>query len=213
MIQPADTERLKRSILVGHATLADVRIALTDRNISDLTNTLHALYAMRWHRGVLHLLDDLWALKRDRYPELAWDLIERPPARIALASTLNRIKIVDTREYQEYIRSHKAAQHEFDRAQVAVGLGFNGDPKDIPLLRGYAHGENRYVVQSAVTALGLMESEPAKQVLIDLGEEFKEKEPARSTLIGEVLRAVYRWPPDEPPASKPAPASTPSAAP
>ncbi|HTT09200.1 MAG TPA: HEAT repeat domain-containing protein [Gammaproteobacteria bacterium] len=190
----ADQQRVRIALLTGRASLADVRLALTERNVSYLTNTLHALYNMRWHRGVWHLLDDVWAGKRDAYPELSWDLLEKPPARVALASTLIRIKIVDTREYQEYIRSQKDARHEFTRAQVAVALGFNGDPDDIPLLRKYAEGSNPYVAQSAITGLGLMGSDPAKKTLAELRDAFKDKEPARSKLIAEVLDAAYKRP-------------------
>jgi hypothetical protein len=193
-LPPMDEQRLKIALLLGHATLADVRLALTERNVSLLTNTLHALFAMRWHRGVWHLLDDIWADKREAWPELSWDLLEKPPARIALASTLIRIKIVDTREYQDYIRSQKDAKHEFVRAQVAVALGFNGDPDDIPLLRQFAQGDNPYVAQSAITGLGLMDNALAKQTLIELHDIFKDKEPGRSKLIANVLDAAYKPP-------------------
>ena len=114
-LPPVVEERLKRELLAGQAPLSDVRLALTERNVSLLTNTLHSLYAMRWHRGVWHLLDDIWTDKRAAYPELSWDLFKKPPVRVALASTLNRMKIVDTREYQDYIRSQKDAKHEFTR--------------------------------------------------------------------------------------------------
>lgn len=191
-------EQRRKNILLGRASLADVRKALTEQDVAALTNTLHALFAMRWHRGVLHLLDGLWAGNRAAYPELAWDLIAQPPARVALASTLNRIQIVDTKAFQDYIRSQRDNSHEFVRAQVAVALGFNGDPVDIPLLRSYAEGENRYVVQTAVTGLGLMESEQAKQALIDIGNAFTEKEPERSRFVAEVLKRVYHWPPATP---------------
>ena len=193
-LTPVDEQRLNIALMTGHATLADVRLALTERNVSLLTNSLHMLYTMRWHRGVWYLLDDLWAMKHDAYPELSWDLLEKPPARVALASTLIRIKIVDTREYQDYIRSQKDAKHEFIRAQVAVALGFNGDPADIPLLREYAQGDNPYVAQSAITGLGLMDNELARQALTELRDAFKEKEPARSKLIAEVLDAAYKRP-------------------
>ncbi len=193
-LPPVVEQRVKFALLTGHATLADVRLALTERNVALLTNSLHALYAMRWHRGVWHLLDDIWAGRRAAYPELSWDLLEKPPARVALASTLNRMKIVDTREYQDYIRGQKDASHEFIRAQVAVALGFNGDPADIPLLRKYAEGGNPYVAQSAITGLGLMDNDLARKTLIELRDAFKEKEPARSKLIAEVLDAAYKRP-------------------
>ena len=50
-----DYHELREKITFGKATFAEVRQALTEPNVVNLTNTLHALYSMRWHRAVLHL--------------------------------------------------------------------------------------------------------------------------------------------------------------
>ena len=85
-----DYDVLREKITFGNANFSEVREALTEPDILNLTNTLHALYSMRWHRAVLHLLQNIWERKREKYPELAWDLLEKIPPRIALASTINR---------------------------------------------------------------------------------------------------------------------------
>ncbi|MGR9091675.1 MAG: HEAT repeat domain-containing protein [Gammaproteobacteria bacterium] len=187
-----DYAALRRSIIYGHASLAETRRALTDTNPAALGNTIHALYIMRWHRGVVHLLNDLWALERTKYPELAWDLIAAAPARIALASTLNRIRIVNSEVYQDYIRAYQHDPHEFNRAQVAVALGYNGDPQDLPYLRAMADGDNHYVAQSAITGLALFGGNQARDILIELAA--KHKGTSRGDLIGELLRTAYDWP-------------------
>ena len=55
-----DYDRLREKITYGKATIEEVRQALTEPNVVNLTNTLHALYSMRWHRAVLHLNQHIW---------------------------------------------------------------------------------------------------------------------------------------------------------
>ncbi len=175
-------DTLRRKITYGNATLAEVRRALTEDDPAALTNTVHALYSMRWHRGVFKLLYDLWELKRNKYPEINWKEIEKPPVRLALASTLNRIQISDTKVFQDYIRSFEDHKHEFIRAQVVVALGFNGDRDDIPYFRSMITGENDYVAQSAITGLGLMNNNEARDALLELRDVYP-----------GILREAYGW--------------------
>ena len=186
---------LKQRIIHGRATLAEVRQALTEQDAASLTNTVHALYSMRWHRGVFKLLYNMWMWRhqQDTYPELNWESIGKAPVRIALASTLNRIQIADTKIFQDYIRSFKHHEHEFIRAQVVVALGFNGDPADIAYLQSQVDADNHYVTQSAVTGLALMGGEQAREALIALWEKHQDN--ARGALILGLLRDAYSWQP------------------
>ncbi|MFT4563409.1 MAG: hypothetical protein ACI9BW_003163 [Gammaproteobacteria bacterium] len=184
---------LRNRIIYARATLAETRRALTDTDPAGLSNTLHALYAMRWQRGVVHLLNGMWAMDRAKYPELAWDLIADAPARIALASTLNRIHIVDTDRFLSYVREHQTDGHEFNRAQVAVALGLNGDRSDLPYLREMSDGVNHYVAQSAITGLSLFGGPTARDTLIELAE--KHQGTPRGALMTRLLRQAYDWPP------------------
>ena len=184
---------LHQKIAYGKASLAEIRMALTENNSLALANVMQALYAMRWHRGVIHLLNGLWELDKDKYPELAWKEIEIAPTRIALASTLNRIRIVGTEPYLDYIRQHIDSDNNLIGAQVAVALGFNGESKDLEVLEKYSAGDNPYIAQSAITGLGLFGSEQAQNILITLLGQFKESN--RGNLIREVLQQGYKWPP------------------
>ncbi len=182
-------ELLHKKIAYGKANLADVRQALTDKDVANLTNVVHALYSMRWHRGVINLLDDMWATETSQYPELSWELIGKNPVKLAIASTINRIKINDTDEYKNYLYSHKEDEHEFHRAQVVIALAFNGDPDDVEYLKAMADGDNHYVSQSAITGLAIMGGEKAKMALGVLWK--KHKETPRGKLIKEVLKNAY----------------------
>ncbi len=188
-----DYNRLRQKITYGRATLADARRALTDPDPVSLANTIHALYTMRQHRGVIHLLDGMWAIDEAKFPELAWESIAQPPARIALASTLNRIRIVRTEIYIDYVRAHKDDAHEFNRAQVAVALGFNGHLDDLSYLEAMSDGDNHYVAQSAITGLSLFGGKQARNILIKLAEKYRGT--SRGDLMAEMLRQAYRWPP------------------
>jgi len=188
-----DYDELREKITFGKATFAEVRQALTEPNVVNLTNTLHALYSMRWHRAVLHLNQHIWERKREKYPELAWDLLEKIPPRIALASTINRIRIFNTEEYKAFIRSHSYSDHEFIRAQVVVALGLNGDPKDIEYLVKMVNSNNRYVVQTAITSLAMLGHENAKKAMIILEDEYRDE--PRGELLRELLKYAYKWQP------------------
>jgi hypothetical protein len=185
-------QQLYRKVVTGEATLAEVRELLTDRNVAGLTNTVHGLYTMRYHRGVIYLLDSLWQENKTLYPELSWDLLAKTPIRIALASTLNRIYIGQTREYIDFIREHKDEEHEFHVAQVAIALGLNGDPADVDYLEKLASGDNVYIVQTSMSALALMNNPKARDALIVIEKEFSDD--PRSKLATELLWQAYRWP-------------------
>jgi len=187
--QNINHDNLRIKIASGRAELAEVRQALTDTDIGRLTNTIHALYSMRWHRGVITLLQRMWDLREKDYPELHWDAVNKAPARIALASTLSRIYYDDNREYLEYIRSHADDDHEFHRAQVVIALGFNADTDDVPYIRSMADGRNHYVAQSAITALSLMDRKAASDAMIDLWK--KHRDTPRRDLILELLGQPY----------------------
>ena len=185
-----EIESAKKLIIYGNASIAQVRRALTEKDTAELTNTVHALFSMRWHRGVFNLLYKMWTMEVEEYPELNWKAIEKEPTRIALASTLNRIQITKTEEFQNYIRSFKEHEHEFIRAQVVVALGFNGDPVDVPYLNEMAEGDNDYVAQSAIAGLGLMNNNEAKQALIKLGTRYLDTE--RGAIVNGMLRDGYK---------------------
>ena len=191
--QAYDFRRLHYKLAIGQANLAEVRKSLTDTNPVALSNIAHALYGMRWHRGVVRLLDGLWALDKEKYPELAWEQIAKPPVRIAIASTINRVHTINTATYLDYIRTFKHDDRTFNRAQVVVALGFNGHESDLSYLGEMSRGDNRYVTQSAVTALGLFGGESARELLIGLLAEFADT--PRGDLIRDVLRQAYDWSP------------------
>ena len=186
-----DYDQLRERITFGKATFAEVRQALTEPNVVNLTNTLHALYSMRWHRAVLHLYQNIWDRKREKYPELAWDLLEKIPPRIALASTINRVRIFNTEEFKALIRSYKYSDHEFVRAQVVVSLGLNGDPADVEYLVKMVESNNHYVIQTAITSLALMGHVKAKEEMILLEEKYRSG--PRGELLRELLKTAYRW--------------------
>lgn len=186
-------KQLRNSIAYGKATLLEVEQALTQTDVAQLSNTLHALYAMRWHRGVYHIYDDLWYLKKDKHPDFAWDALEKIPSRIALASTINRAKIYNSEEFKSYIRSHKNDEHEFHRAQVVVALGLNGDPDDVEYIKSMADSDNHYVTQSAISGLAMLNHVKARDAMVDLFQKYKDT--PRGNLLLAMLKKSYNWVP------------------
>jgi hypothetical protein len=185
------SQLMQRRILSGRARLEEVRKALSIPQVGELVNSLHMLYAMGWHRGVHQLLKAIWrnsAKDHQDYADLAWKQLSAVPSRIALASTLNRLYPA-VPEYRAYIRSRAKDEHEYHQAQVAISLGLNHDPADVPYLAKLASGDNVYVVQTAITALALMDEEKARLALLDLKKRFAQDPRAR--LISEVIQRAY----------------------
>ena len=184
-------EEIRHSITYGNANLADVRKAMTQTDIAELTNTMHALYSMRWHRGVYNLMYDLWHIQKNKHPDFAWQAIESTPVRLALASTINRAQIYDTEEWKEFLYAHKYDEHEFHRAQVVVALGLNGDPDDVAYIQEMAAGDNVYVSQSAISSLAIVGHEKARDAMVALYKEFKDD--PRGPLLLQLLEQAYDW--------------------
>lgn len=190
-----DYDKLRQRIYVGKATTVEIRQALSEEDPYALTNTVHGLFAMRWHRAVHHLLRAMWIDNRDMAPQLAWQQISTAPVRLALASTINRTEITGTDEQLAYLRSYQDDLHEFNRAQVVIALGFNGDPADLSYVKSMADGGNHYVAQTAITALALMGGNRARDAMIDLWQQHQDSE--RGDLLLELLQKSYRWRPEK----------------
>ena len=193
--QEIDFEQLRHKITYSQASLAEVRVALSSPDKYMLTNIVHALYSMRWLRGVQHILDKAWNFELEKNSGINHELLQEAPVRLALASTLNRIHIIRTDAYLEYIRAHKFDADEFNQAQVVVALGFNGDPADLDYMKSMADGDKPYVVQSAITGLALIGGNQARDAMIELWKKYRDK--PRGKLILELLDKSYKWRPEK----------------
>jgi hypothetical protein len=184
-------KELYQRIYSGKATLEQVKLALTTRDQTKLVNTMHALYAMKWHVGVRKLLDKMWDTGSNKNidPNISLELIQKPPVRIALASTINRIDTLKSKELRDYIRSFKYDDNEQIRGQVLVALGLNGDPVDVPYLEEMADSDNRYLTQISVSSLAFMGNSTAKDSLIVLAKKHYDN--PRGKLILDVLSRAY----------------------
>ena len=194
--QELEYQLLERKIAYGKATLADVRKGLSITDIGKLTNIVLALYSMRWQRGVFVLLHNMWDLKdKNVYPELNWKEFAKPPVRLALATTLLRVDQFHNQRYVDYLRAHEQDKNEFHRAQVVVGLGFKGEPRDIHYIYRMAGGKDAYVAEAAITALGLMALPQAKDGLLLLHKKYAND--PRDMVIMNVLQKAYKWEPGQ----------------
>ncbi len=177
-------------IYTGKAKLSQVKWALTSGDTTQLVNTMHALYAMRGHIGIYNMLYRMWRLEMDDDPNINWPAIKQPPVRIALASTINRIDGLKSRELREYIRSFKYDDLDANRGQVLVALGLNGDPVDVPYLEEMADSDNHYLTQIGVSSLAFMSNSTAKDSLISLARKYYDT--PRGDLILGVLKRAYK---------------------
>ncbi len=187
--KPPSFRKLYDKIYSGKATLKQVTQALATKDTTQMVNAIHALYAMKWHIGVNKLLYKMWRLEVDETPDINWELIKQAPVRIALASTINRINMLKSKAFRDYIRSFKYDDNDLVRGQVLVALGLNGDPVDVPYLEEMADSNNRYLTQIGVSSLAFMGNSTAKESLISLAK--KHYDTPRGKLILGVLSRAY----------------------
>jgi HEAT repeat protein len=183
-------ERTREAIRASTATLDAILEALTEEDVEGLANTLHALYLMGERPWVLQLLRALWNEDLDAYPELDWGRLSAPAARVALASTLARLEPARRESYLGYLRRALAEPDPFVRAQAAVGLGFAGEPADVPALAELALGGAAYDGEAAVKALGIHGSESARLALLAL-RDAPRLDRRRRAVVRQVLLEAY----------------------
>jgi len=187
-----DYHVLRNKLAAGVATLAEVRTALTEPDPAGISNTMHALYSLHWNRMIYPLYDDLWNLSKQAHPEFAWRAIESVPARIALASTLARVRGGDEAgQLLAYIRSHRYDDHEFHRAQAVVALALNADPDDLDYIIEMAASDNAYVGRSAAAGLALSGLPRARDELIRLWR--RQQDPDGKEYLARLLWRAYAW--------------------
>jgi len=157
-------EKIRRAT----ATLANIKVALADPDPMGLTNSILLLYLMREDPVVAQLLSAMWRMEKTQHPNLPWDRLRSPAARVALAHTLARTDTSLAAGYVDFIRVHMDHTDPFVRAQAAVALGFVGTEADIPSLQRLAAGDSPYDSQSAIKALAIRGSEQARIALVEL---------------------------------------------
>lgn len=186
-------EVLSGRISSGDASIADIMNAIRIGKPGDVANILSVLYRMGDDPRVRALLYDLWKGIHHDGVDLPWDKLQHPVVRTALAAVMNRIAGGVVPELTDYLRAQADSDIELVQAQVAIALGMSGYLEDVPLLRRYAEGESDYVAESAIIGLAYVYKSEAKQVLIDLLEEFEGSR--RGVYIDGILREAYLWKP------------------
>jgi len=184
-------DNLRLKLAAGGASMSELRLALTDPDVTALTKTMHALPAMAWHRGALYLIYDLWSLKKEKYPELNWEMIEKPPARIALASTLNRLqREAGAREYVDYINRFRHDPAPFNQLQVVIAMGYLNDSANADYLVSRLGSHSLLVVKNAISALASMDDHAARNTVVELGKTHSDAN--MRAFISKVLQQTQR---------------------
>ncbi len=192
----AHYDGLRQSIMQSTASLAAIVEALEQPYTLGVANTLYALHKMHFVRPVHHLLDALWQNNQSRYPNLNWEAINSNTGRIALATTLMRIKVKNTEAYIEHIRTHQDSEDPQVLSQVGMALGFNGEMNDLPYLERLAESETPKIAEGAITGLSTFQGNKAKRVMIGLAKKYEGT--ARGNYLKQMLRDFYGWPPMQP---------------
>ncbi len=184
-------DNLQLRLAAGGVDMSELRWALTDPDVTALTKTTHLLPAMAWHRSALYLIDDLWALKSEKYPELNWRLIAEPPVRIALASTLARLQKEDKKtEYIDYINRFRDDPDPFNQLQVIIAMGYMRDSGNTDYLASRLNSASPLIVKNAISALASLGEGPARNIVVELGKTHHDE--TMRLFINKVLAETQR---------------------
>lgn len=192
----AHYDGLRQTIMQSKATIPTIVEALEQPYQLGVANTLYALHKMHFFRPVHHLMDALWQNNQSKYPNVNWAAINSDNGRIALATTLMRVKVKNTEEYIQYIRTHQDSEDPQVLSQVGMALGFNADINDLPYLERLAESDTPKIAEGAITGLSTFQGNKAKRVMIGLAKKYDGT--ARGKFLKQMLRDFYSWPPMQP---------------
>ena len=187
---PPSVAQPSRETPADQPTLDDIRQRLTSPDPFTIVNEILQLYLLRQRGDVRGLLVDLWEVDGERYPDLNWQEIEKPPARVALAHTLARIGEFEPEPLLAFIRSNLDHADPFTQANAVTALAFVGEDSDIEAMTALAANGADYAAEAAIKALALHGGPRAKDALLQLRVHYA-ADAYKQTIIDRVIAERY----------------------
>ncbi len=158
-----------------------LEVELKTRNIDRIIVTLNAIKRMRYQGQILPYIEDLWYLKRDRYPDLPWDVIESDIIKVELADILlqaerNGFIDIETLQIHSYLSSRLDTSDVLVIRNSILALGTIDDPSDVPRILALAKRQKEGIFHAAVLTLAEMCNSSAKVALDHLEHEITDVE-------------------------------------
>jgi hypothetical protein len=193
-LQPPRTSAITEQSLISstpdpNITLEGVKTRFREPREDYLYNTISWLIIKRGDADIMGFLEAVWGGDKARYPDLAWQTIETPTVRVALAQTLAQV-YPKNQSYKAYILKALDDSDHFVRSRAALALGVLGDPADIPKLETMARTADSRGSDMAIAALASMRRSDATAALDRLKKDFA-ADPAKVQVI-EKNQSIFR---------------------
>ncbi|HEY9200986.1 MAG TPA: hypothetical protein VIQ81_05265 [Gammaproteobacteria bacterium] len=135
--------------------------SLESRNIDIIVQALNDIKSMRYSGDILPLIKDLWEGKEEKWPDVPFDVVEKPIIKIELADILlqarsNGLIEINVDQYQNYLRNILSSKDLKVVANAVLILSGIEDKDDIPLILNVAKKNNQVTFRAAILALSTM---------------------------------------------------------
>ncbi len=162
---------------------------LHSENIDRIVKALNAIKAMGYKGEIVPFIHDLWKTRKDKYPELPWEIIAKPIIQVNVVDILvqahkNGKVTIDIHKAHQFLLSY-IEDKDIDVARTAIGaLGSFDDPEDVPTLLRIAREQQMGSFRASVVTLAYMCNPSAENALKKLQEGGLNKD--RISYITEV---------------------------
>ena len=163
---------IRQAILSGSVTRDDIYEALKNKKVDYVFTVISFSIRTRDNQEIVTLLKGVWNLRKNQYPDLAWDVLSDPYIKVALAQTLGQIEKGND-EYGALLREYLSNDDAKTRGAASVALGIIGNDDDINALVKVVRRGPDYASLHAIYGLTSLGTDKAYMTLEELKKQYK----------------------------------------
>jgi hypothetical protein len=154
---------------------------IKSRNLDNIVRDMNVVKRMRYSGEIMPFIIDLWDKKKDVYPDIPWDIVDKPIIRTEIADILlqansNGLISLDIRPLQIYLRSMLTSKDLVAVSNAVSALVAIDDKEDVPLIEKVAKTGNGVTFRAAIIALSRMCTKDAFIALDNLESAIEDNE-------------------------------------
>lgn len=147
-----------------------VRSKLRETDEQAIAQAIVQMAPMGDRQEVVQLLNAVWQESRAEYPDLNWELLAKPRARVALAQVLGSWDRADP-QFRSFILEKVDAAKDYEKVETLIALGAVALEADVPLLNGLARGPDELAATGAMSGLQVADMKQARQALTQIADD------------------------------------------
>ncbi len=163
-----------------HVSIAELKDVLRSENYDPINKTLNDVKSMSNRKGILPFIRDLWELRKDRYTDVPWNVVNDDIVRLGLADVLlqarsNRIIEFDPNDMSAFAVGRLRAPSVRVRTAAMFVLAVSETDQAVTELFKVAKREHSDTYRAAILALIEMCNPRARQAIAELQESVKDR--------------------------------------